>query len=469
MVNWRGAAGALAGGTLGYISGNIPGAIVGGKMGYRLSSKDSNMPASRSRSRGRSATRRGKRGRSSSTAIKSRSKSFSRRSSMSIGSRGRMSSLASAAARSVRNVSSNIETQAFKLKRKGKKVKFEGKKRRVVGVTKKFKKKVRAAMVHPAPLGYFTETTGSRMPFPGPGTQQINNFGFVNDGVAVSFDPISVMHAVMVLWFNFAPVENRTDIPTLVTDIISVANFKVFVENCYTQYTYKNCTARTVVLKLYDSSPKNVIPVSQSFSSAWAVALVDQQKPAGATEFNIGWQNAISNTTGDLYMTPNYSPQLKTLYDYDCTTVVLDAGKTYVHKVNGPQKKWYDYQAFKTTLGGTIPDISTMQKFVKQHTCVMYPDLVTATSGHAGGRFGAVVAPFGLAVETKNFFKLRMPEHVGFQYPTAGAGFPVPGEAIPLSKRGFAFAVKNWAVDGVAPYGDVEVSGPGDLPDAGTA
>jgi len=253
MVNWQGAAGALAGGTLGFISGNIPGAIVGGNWGYQMGSRrryklthnspNRIMPISRrSRSRGRRPLKR-KRSKSvtfSSSRTRGGSKSRSR--SRSVSRSSRMSSLASAANRSV----AGTESLAGTFRRKGSRVQLEGRKRRVQGVTKKFKKKVRAAVKPTAPLGIFIESSTLRVNDPGAGQQSVSNLGFVAVGSAMCFDPISVLHAASVLWFNKTPVQVRGLVNTEISQF-PVHNLKIFVEDQYTQFTYKNVTARVIV------------------------------------------------------------------------------------------------------------------------------------------------------------------------------------------------------------------------------
>jgi len=359
------------------------------------------------------------------------------------------------------NSAKGVEGYVVKLKRKGTKVAKEARKRKTPGVTKRFKKKVKAALSNPAPIGLYTETSAGYIALPGDGYQGVSTLsGITIDGSHCYFSPVHILDAASILWYNKIPsgIKAQGEPGNL-----PIQNLKIYVEDQYVQITYRNLTARTLLLKLYDCSPKTIMDSntnSSDPSNVWGQAFQDEQPPARPPLVNRGYLNPLQNFPGVLYATPTVSPQWKNQFTSDVTSVILEAGKTYVHTLRGPSKKWYNYPAYQTpTLA-----FANIQKFVKYHMPVVMFDLVS-TTGATVGRFQDVTAGYGLAFETKYFYKLRMPDQVGFNYPTT---LPVAGDAVALSKRGYAYAFTNLLTTQTGPITDIEAENPGDLPDTGT-
>jgi len=342
-----------------------------------------------------------------------------------------------------------VNEQVGRKRRKGRKVAREGRKKRVK-ISRKFAKKVKQIVKGTQPVGYFSESSCAYA-VPLDGAQNCQMVGLSSGyNLATStplfFDPVSVLNAASVLWFNKipgSPIKTALDPDNFPTP----SGLKIFVESSRVMITYKNNTANTLTLKLYDMSPKSTMNSDQEANhnplSVWINELIVQTPPAVAPFTNVGFFNPLGTTPNTLFNSPKYCIGVKHFFSIDCTTVILEPGKTHVHTLPGPSQMMYDYNKFR--MGSGVTQLLNCQKFVKMHMVVFYPDLQNTNAGTPGRFTDVPVAPnaYGLLTEVRSFYKLRMPEEAGFTYPTT---LPAPGDGVPLTQRSYRFAQKNWNI-----------------------
>lgn len=472
----KGLAGA-AGGTLGFITGNIPGAVAGASLAANMvggsstmkrkhtgrqltlnqkrrrtdsrptyrsqyTQTDSNMARSTSRSRHRLRHSR----RRSSTSSAASALSYLRRSQTGRGFVTRSTQtrgVGRVVKRTLPQMGNNNAYQQATFK-KGNKVKFEARKRPVF-VSNKLRAKIKkVAGATNKYYGWYKEIQQA------PITQPVDNnlvwkelCPYTSDNVSSAFSPVDILNAASVLW--------NTKIPTTAnkllndTDNFKSDNFKVRVMDSNQRTIITNNTSHQVVLKLYDLSPKSTT-AAQNTGFGWnPLSFIDQaliqMAPSGApgsagTISNSNPLTVIKETQG---FNPTMIPQFKALYSIDQTRVILEPGKSYVHVLQGPKDKIYDFSKYYQS--GVF---NNQQKFVK-HTIYSVSVEVVGTSTGALGRFVDLAANsgYGILTETTTFTKLELPEQAGFVMPTA---LPVAGKSQYLGNRKNSFAIKHWTV-----------------------
>lgn len=408
----RDVVGSVSAGTLGYITGNTRGA----RRAIALYRNYENMRrGSTSETRGRSRSR-------TPHATKKRGAS-----SMSIGSSKRFRSRSRVSfARSVASSSSANNVLAKASKKKGHKVAKEGLKKKIQ-VPLKLRKQIKQ-VVHDTPsavgrytdIKYFTITPTD--------SQVITMLGNTTETKPNLFDPAWINYVASTL-FNGAAV---TFNPTLaLAKLFSTRTLKVEVLKQNVIYRMMNNTQRTLTVKIWDLSPKSR-QYNQGFDplAYWTGSFSNEAVvPNNPNKYFI--------TPQTLYAHPKMSEAFRNMYSLDETIIQLEAGKEYVHKLNGPNMV-YDFQKFWDQ--GTF---SNQQKFIKHTMICVYCDLINTTLA-TPGRFTDIVAadPNDLIIEQTTFTKIRMPEQVGYTVPTP---VPIAGDIVPMNQRYSCYAIQNWA------------------------
>lgn len=318
--------------------------------------------------------------------------------------------------------------------KRGNSVKKEGKKKKIK-VSVDFKKKVNAALEKNMIKGTYVETMYSFYALVD------TNQGVATLGQSTSVgqftlgDPVRILDAASVLWNSKTPILNKT-----ATDIgnFSYEGFKCYVERCSTNYLIKNNTANTVTITLIDYSPKTIFGgVGFDFVGQWQNALALFGPPAAGTQSTT--LNPLNNLVTELGLRPSFTPSMTKQYSMDYTTIVLEPGKEYMHKVPLYNDKMLDFSKYDQN--GTF---ANQQKFVKG-TVMIYKSDLTCGADNKVGRYTDIVtpSPYQIIVEQTNNYNLRMPEQAGFVYPNVA---PVAGQNIALYKRARAFAFKNFGL-----------------------
>lgn len=336
------------------------------------------------------------------------------------------------------NPASNIKARAAVSKRK--KVNREGRSRKKVKVSKSFRKKVKKVIESREQYGWFQERdsfSGNPIP-PLDEAQQVFNVGTWNsDGAPTFFDPISVLNAASILFNIKGPlVPDKT-----ITDAGNFQNetLRVRVIDSNVTYRFKNNTARQILLKLWDYSPKTIGKSNQNVLNEWNSALV-MMAPSGApgTTGTLTNLNPLSVTFQTIGASPKHCPSLMHQYSWDETIVNIEPGKEFTHTLKGPKDKMYEFAKFY--VNGVFQN---QQKIVKGTLAAFWTDLTSTITGGVGrwtDMTGGVGT--GLLCEVTAFYKIAMPEQAGFTIPTPAIG---PGRAQQLTRRVHrVFAIKHW-------------------------
>lgn len=461
--------GASSGAVLGFITKGTRGGIYGWKLGKKLSKNKQMPPTSRSSRRTRSSMSfkfrpyptPGTSTRSKSSAHLSVGRSSNRtprnsRRSSNVSMYSRRSSLLSNASSSLSHAGNSNVVQKAGYKR-GRKVHKEGRKKKVK-VSGALRKKIHAVIDKQDCIGWYKEILPVQTIKPVDNLQQITAVNFsTSDGISgLYFDPGTVLQVASTLYNQFVPASANKS--TANSGLFNPGSFKVRVLEQNVVHYFKNNTARTITLKVWDWSPKVTFvgagqdPVSYLSTE---LARLAPTGPAGSGG-NVGNVNVLSMLPSTIGFTPKMIPGFSNLYTMDETIVKLEAGKEYYHKLKGPNDKLYDYAKYFQT-GSSF--ISNQQKFVKGTIVAMYTDTTSSSLG-AAGRFTDIVAgdPYAVLVETTAFTKIALPEQAGFVTPAVA---PAAGAPQFLGNRKSAFAIKNWAVvQGAGTVVDMEDENP---------
>lgn len=338
--------------------------------------------------------------------------------------------------------STNISAGAQRSKSGG--VRLEGV-QKAVKVNKQFKKKVQAAMKSDNyKTGFMMEIFSNDILRPVECGQVVGRVGHMSNGIIQNFDPNYINHVASCL-FN---LKTMTQTPDIGDANLFTKNLVVDVIKQSVTYRFKNQTARTMTLKVFDVSPKNR-NFQKGFDpvSYWFNAFGDENT-AEPNKVNL---NGITPNT--LYAHPKMSETFKRQYSIDENIVVLEAGKEYVHKVIGPNIT-YDFRKYFDNPDNDVEIFQNQQKFVKMTFVTYHLDLATTAFvgqplgglvGQAqGGRFTDLdnsERPYGLLCEATVFTKIRMPDQVGFIKDTP------QGNAQQLNlRKQKPYIIKDWTI-----------------------
>lgn len=448
--------GEASAGTLGYILGDRRGSNLARRL-FRTYRKRM-APTGRSRSRGRTRSPRGVLATPQSTLsfqstnpFRSRSGRRAPRSS----SRSTMSISGRSIASTIRSAdSTNVVQKANK--RKGTKVHKEGLKKRVK-VPKKLRKQVKQILENKGPVGSLMEIKSQKItPTDG---QSVFMLGNTSENQPNLFDPCYIQYVASTL-FNGAAATQTPLIGN--AGFFSPRTLRVEVIKQSVTYRVKNNTARTFTLKFLDLSPK-----SRNFGNGfnpltfWTAAFQQEGTANSPNNPNVYNINPLT-----LYAHPKMSDAFKNLYEVDETIVYLEPGKDYIHKLNGPNKKLYDYQKFWSGSSPTAGVFDNQQKFIKQTMLIIIPDLTSTTGGQAGRYVDipAAPGPYGICMEQTTYTKIHMPEQAGFAWPTVT---PTTGNQ-PLNKRMRVYAINDFTPAQAGTVAPIEDENPSEAIVAGS-
>lgn len=291
-------------------------------------------------------------------------------------------------------------------------------KRKSVKITSSFKRKVQKVLDSYKIKGNYMEIN-----------YQLKRITATDDNIQVveelgdNFTFPQILDAASVLWNEKAPTTDKN--PTNPANF-PVESAKIYVEDAYTVYTFKNNTRRQYTMKIFNCKSKN-IALSVTALGAWTATALAEANPDGS--------NVVSVSPNTLYSDPRYFPNWNAIWSTDVTTVQLEPGQTYVYRLQGPMKRLYDFPKYHQA-----GYVATGQRDFRNVFFTAYPDLVS-TSLSGCGRLvdnessGDFVT--GIVVESKRVYKLCMPEQVG--YLTA----PASGTQ-KLDLRKYAHAIWNF-------------------------
>lgn len=306
-------------------------------------------------------------------------------------------------------------------KKSGRKVMKEGRPKKKVKVSKSLRGKINKVLEKEAGNGWYKQ-----IQYAGPFTPIDNDqLVFYPSSNGQAFTPTDVLQAAGVLFNGYNPAG---PIGNFTTTGFVAPTFKVTVIDSSAVYRFKNNTARTLTLKVWDVSPKSANTDSLGLTpiEQWNANLA-AERPDFLDATNSG-VNPLSNLSSTLTMHPQSSPSFMKAFSVDETVVTLEAGKEYNHKLSGPKAKVYDYSKF--IVNGTMSDYQKMNKYT---FCAVYVDLATTDPGTLVGRWTDITATdgFGLLCEATHFYRLSLPEQAGLVIPT----LPVAGSSIGLTNR----------------------------------
>lgn len=321
-------------------------------------------------------------------------------------------------------------------KRRGRKVGKEGRKK-PIKVGSKFRKKVKQALETSKGVGWMRETLVPQIMALSDNIQTLLTPGRLVDGKAgFFFTPNYVNYVASVLYGKHT--ESLSDILTNDPGLFRIANLKIDVIEQNYVMRLRNNSPRTLDIHLHDYSPKSsqstVNPVA-----TWGSEL-SNTSPFGAagTAGQESRENVSAAVLSTLGNRPQYTTLMRHLYTWDTTTVKLEPGKEYYHKVRGPNHKTYAYNRyFKDSA------FQNEQKFSKGTIITCSIDLVATTLASIGRYTDIGTAePLGLIVETEIFTKIRVPERAGFQVPSPALA---AGDVQNLTQKNFhTYALKYW-------------------------
>lgn len=445
----------ISGATLGYITNNVQGAYTG----YQLAGKAYDYMH---RKRGKTSSNNRNmapvpavvvnstpaRGRTKQRAPYNTPKSLKKKSSRMSMSSGRSRSRIRF---SMHSSSNNVVASASR--KRGRKVKREGRKK-PVRVGKLFRKKVNAVFTKRGPNGHFQEIVMNPIMKPIDNRQDLQ-FTSIRpfDGiVGWNFTPTYIAY-VYALLYNKAsyPATVTTDITyNGVTGAGVTPNLQIHVKEQYYIVRMKNNTARTMTVKLWDISPKNVQEEDFTNTLDFLFQELVGKQPFGAA--GTAGQQSRENPLSINYQTIGFNPKMLSSFRHhftlDETIITLEAGKEYVHKVKGPNDKMYKFNSFFKA-----DTYRPVQKFCKQTLVAHYLDMVG--NEVAPGRVTDIVNEdgYGLLTEQTCYTTIKCPDQTGFQNPAT----VTVGAIQPLTQKGYCFGIKNWGdVTQIGPVFDIE-------------
>lgn len=326
----------------------------------------------------------------------------------------------------------NIKARA--IKKKGKSVKKEGRKRKI-RVSRTFRKRVKAVLTSKGPNGISKEILPHAIikPIDNQQTVVIPYDRSFNGTTGWHFSPTYIANVYEILYSKGAYAA------TAQTNISynNTANLEIHVVEQYYQMRFKNLTARTLTVKLWDVSPKSIQETGYTTLDFLTNELLGTA-PSTTPGVNLpGRENPSSVTLNTLGFTPKLVSAFNKNYTLDETVISLEPGKEYYHTVRGPNDKIYKYLQFSRN--GVYRN---QQTFTKQTIVCCYTDLVTDTLGLNVGRITDIngASPFGLLCETMDFVKIKCPDQTGYMAPSS----ILAGAVQPITQFGYAYTIKNW-------------------------
>ncbi len=228
-------------------------------------------------------------------------------------------------------------------------------------------------------------------------------------------------------------------------------NVKFRIVDSHEIHVYRNCSQRTLNLKLFECAPRktsylSTAPVGlvagpfvaadalQDPASYWVKCLADEN----AVGVNIS--NALVTSLG---LEPSMSPAFNKQFKVGLTKVVLEPGATFELKVQGPNNFEFDSSScFEAQMFASI------QKYSRYIMPVSISSLSVSTNPADVNAFCRMPDSFGdsnrneaIGFERKLYCKIEMPEMAGFKTP--GAAFAI-NTNVSLGNRKHAYIFNNW-------------------------
>lgn len=265
----------------------------------------------------------------------------------------------------------------------------------------------------------------------------------VDNYIGMAFDPTTVLNIASEL-FNHSPANASQDFGQAgFGNSYNLNSLKITVIDSSITYHMRNNTTNNLTVKFWDISPKSIVPNDMNHFDpvAWINAELIRMSPTGAigTDGQLNKYNPFGVVMGTIGFNPKMIPSFNQYWSMDETVIEMEPGKSYTHTLPGPKNKVYDYRRYFQAGSVTM---NTAQKFTKQTMVCVIGDLQATTTARAG-RYTDIIAGsgYGLIIEPRNFYKLRLPEQSGFI--TQQTPPPVNGSQA-LTNRRDAFIIKNW-------------------------
>jgi len=336
--------------------------------------------------------------------------------------------------------------------KKGRSVRKEARKRSVK-VPSKLRKQVRQIIASDDFKGTYMDIIAPSLIRPIDNLQNVTmaSSRTVDSYIGLNFDPVTVLNIASELFNQASPNSTMHFGQGGKTNSYNIQSLKINIVDSNVKYIMRNNTTNNLTVKLWDISPKSISTNGSAYLNpvTWINNELARMAPNPALPNNpatgtgvddqLNKYNPFGVTMSTIGFNPKMLPSFNQFWSMDETIIELEPGKTYIHYLPGPKNKLYDYRKFFQNGSVTI---NTYQKFCKQTIICVTGDLQGDATG-ATGRFTDIAAPsgYGLIVEPRTFYKIRLPEQSGF---VQQAVPPSAGSSQALTNRRDAFIIKNW-------------------------
>nr|UOF80453.1 putative capsid protein [Cressdnaviricota sp.] len=416
-------AGAVSGGILGYIVGDVPGAIKGARLGYNAresvqSYLNKMAPVTRKRKLSLVQYSSNKK---KQTVPKHTFRIVKQKSYSYIPKKSSVSSVVP------RTGSSSNSIRAARVRNTVNK-KVTAKKSKKVKVSKKFRAQVNQVLTSKTCVGTYTEITYALAQLPqNRGGQQHATSCCPNIGSGAGetlFSPLEVLDAASVLFNNKTASQDAKATASglgvsVGIDSLDGRTEKIQVLKSSYSIVFKNNTRRTIIMQLYEVTPKNRQNVVEmgSAGSQWYNCMTNEATvPAGSLMTSaINLAGATPNT---LYVTPKTCKPYMKLWNVERHDITLDPGQTYDHYMEGPTGLYDFAKYWKPDATGSADEFYNHIPSKTRSVFATYRYDIVARAGPdntAGlpGRWGSDILNEGLYMEYRKYFKLTCPETTG--------------------------------------------------------
>jgi len=329
------------------------------------------------------------------------------------------------------------------------------KKKPYVKVTRKFREKVKKSLMPAKVTGRWREisySTTAKMPAAFANNQNMFGIG-QNCGTAIStafFTPAEVLDCASVLFNNKTPSQTKATASGLNTDFgtntLDARTVKIEVLSSSASIVIKNNTSRTVIMQLYECSPK----VRQNFMEfpeadvQWRSAMTNEATTTTGMTSAINLGGADPNT---LYATPFDSKPFMQVFNVERHDITMDAGQSYDHFLRGPSGVYDFAKYWRNDTTGAADQFYNHIPSKTRFVFVTYRyDLVS--NGTSGGRFGdqtAETSKGGVVFEYRKNFHIVCPENTAGILPalTVSGAATLPQQFL-LNGIKDIYYFKNW-------------------------
>lgn len=286
------------------------------------------------------------------------------------------------------------------------------------------------------------------------------------------FSPMQFLDAASKLWNNkygvaesyyvnsdnniILDVIKSTGVPSATNASVTGAQnapLRLNIQNSYAKYTLKNNSLRSYKIEIFHCTPKLKFPTKRALTDLFQTCQaelsgVDASGVVATAQrgavFMVGASTnstvaAAASLMQHIDFDPKDSPQWRSRWNYQKVTIVIAAGETCEHSIQGPKNTILDFSKVTNTAGsGTQEQI--IPSFCKGFSTSVFfrvlPDMVTATDATqynissqltnaeaaAFGSTGQVQLP--IAVQVQQGYSIKVPEQAGFIQRAVAAGTP---------------------------------------------